>query len=211
MSAPTLIPLAIYDVIETNVIALLNAFNTEQSGLGAPPFAVIQQFRVIDPTTQIPAGGLINFYIQSVVPDEERSGGHGPIYERATFHGDIYVKGAENPGVKTSDAVAHGMRKYLAHAVRWCIERLANADFGYAMGTIARKTHPPIEFAIQELTDNEQQIPAARVTLEVEYGWAAEDLSSQALTEINVLIKGILPGYTDTSDQVTLDYPNPGH
>jgi|GEM_PF-4626652 hypothetical protein len=205
MSAPTLIPVATFDTIETNIIALLQAFSTEQSGLGASPFAVVQQFHIVDPTTILP-GGLVNVYCKSVDPDEERSGAHGPIYERATFYLDCYARGGENPGVKAGDAAAHAVLKYLGHVVRWCIERLANYDFGFSIGTIARKTHPRFELMAMETTENEPQVVAGRVTLEVEYGWNAEDLSSTNLTEINVLIAGILPGFTDTADQVDLDY-----
>ena len=37
MSAPTLIPVGLYDTIEGQIVGLLKAFNTEQSPLQTPP------------------------------------------------------------------------------------------------------------------------------------------------------------------------------
>jgi hypothetical protein len=214
VSSPTLIPIGLYDTIESQIIGLLKAFNTEQSPLQNPPgssqFAVVQQFHIFDPVLVNPA--LANVYCALVEPQPEKSGAYRAIAEKATYYLDLYAKGTEQQGVQAASANAHQVLKYLAQQVCWCLVRLANVDFGLGPGYISNRPYPRFELTRDETTKNEPQIVTGRITLEVEYGWIPEDLNSTNLTEVFVTILG-LQGTDETphtESQVQADFPGLG-
>lgn len=207
MSAPTLIPVALHDTIETQCLTLLGLFNTEQSALQTPPgknaFNVISQMHLVDPVNCIP--GLVNGYVATVDPLSESSG-KGSVAERATLYFDLYAIGHENPGVQSASLAAHKNLLYLAQQVRWCLVRLVNYDFGLGSGYIARRPAPRFDLMVMPTTDTQEQVETGRVTLDVEYAWIPEDLSSTALTEVFVTILGIDGVDQDASDHVLADF-----
>lgn len=208
MSAPTLIPVGLYDTIEDQCLTLLKLFNTEQSPLQTPPgshgFNVVSQFHIVDPINCIP--GFVNFYCANVEPMDPQ--GRGSIAERVTFYADLRAIGTENPGIQAGSTNAHKNLLYLAQQVRWCLVRLANYDFGLGPGYISRRPAPSFTPMANETTEHEQQVEDGRITMNVEYAWVPEDLNSMALTEVMVKILGLLG--TDqtphTESQVPVDF-----
>lgn len=171
------------DILQDRIVAALRDFSTEQAAIDpAVAFNVARaQVRPWE-SRDMP---MVNLYINEITSMPEASSTHTQEQAQVELFMDCYTLGTE--GAEAADIDAVRRLDYLREQVKYAYYRLSNTDFGFAIGTIARKRFPRIwlEF-LPELRNIEEQIVAGRWAVEVEYRWDPEDITSVDLEEISV-------------------------
>jgi len=167
------IAVGLFDTIEAAMASGLTTFSTAQT----THFTVSRR-----PLRPIDRAELPLVVINCVSLTHEGSSSKWYEQETAEYNLDCFAVGVE--GTYKSDEDAKKKLYFLAQQVKYALFALSAADFGQAKGTIAMKEWP--DFTLLKPTKNEaeEQIVGGRWTIRVQYGFTAEDLTSQALTRL---------------------------
>ena len=189
------IPRDLPDLLLDAIATALSAFSTSQS---APV-----QFHVSRDMTRLPRQNElphVNVWLTDLNPEEQRSAKRTHAQERATINVDCIARGTE--GAEPSDEAAATRLAYLRAQTRHALYMLANADFGFAAGTLAVKSWPRWQTFSPEDDKHEEQIVGGRWSLDIEYAWQPQDISHDPLTDASVA--------DDTADMWAAQFTLPG-
>jgi len=178
-----IIPRSTDDLMLDNVVTILQAFSAAQAAMDPTvAFNVVRGQRRPAALTQLP---LVNVWLES--GDPQGAAARTCERERATVNLDCIVRGEEDGG--PSDQDAEVKLAYLKEQVKAGLWALAQADFGFAVGTIAVKGWPRWQAYKDDNGDPEEQVVGGRWTFEVDYEWLPSEVTRETLTELHLTEK----------------------
>lgn len=175
------IPRSFDDLLIDAMVSALSAFSLTQTA------AV--RFTAVRDRTRPPAMRdmpLVNIWLDTLNPQREGSTAKLTGQESARINIDCYAAGKDTNGDGFDDSKAMARLYYLKQQVKHALYKLANVDFGFSVGTIARKKWPQFTMMPGDLVLPETEVVAGRWTMEIEYSWTPEDITWTALDEIAV-------------------------
>lgn len=186
------------DLLLDAIVSALEAFSSSQSA--ASRFNVDR-----DRLRPLGAADLphVNVWVIDENPVTQRSSARGHVQSAATIYIDCVARADEGDG-SPSDEAAVSRLHYLRAQVKHGLFKLANADFGFAAGTVAVREWPRwAMFPRNEEDDRrESQDIAGRLTFTVEYAWQPDDIDHDPLTALAVS--------DETADMWAAEYALPG-
>lgn len=170
------------DIVIDRMVTALQAFSTREAAIAPAVAFNVERDRLRPPQPrELP---LVNVWLESLTPADAGSGTRTAHQERARFNVDLYALGEE--GAKTSDADAMARMYYLKEQVKQALYQLAQADFGFSAGVLARKPWPSFTTNPMRGEDSEERIADGRWIVELEYQWTPEIVDGLPLEEISV-------------------------
>ena len=125
----------------------------------------------------------VNLWVDDDLPDEQDSGAKRQGQTMVTVNVDLV---SPLPGSVTvrADKAAGTRLHYLRAQVREGLYRLANADFGFDPGIIARKKWPRWQTFQTQDKMPEEATPGGRLVIEIEYEYAPGDITAGPALEL---------------------------
>ncbi len=129
---------------------------------------------------------FVNVWSPSSAPANQSSS--RPVeLETISINVDCYTKGlSPDTDSMQCDAVAMPRLFYLKNQVKQALYRLMAVDFGFAVGTIARKKWPSWQLFQNDLKLPETEVVAGRWSFDVDIEWKADDIDDVLLDQIAV-------------------------
>jgi hypothetical protein len=171
------------DILLDRIVDALDDFRNEQVAMDASVGFDVERDR------SLPMGllhlPLVNTWADSIQPESGSTRKYGPMTVRINV--DCYTCGVM-AGDTDTDEVDKAISRlyYLKAQVLHALYDLVNVDFGFPVGTIAKKTWPT--WAPMKGPDNmpETLAVAGRWSFDVTFAYMAEDIPGIALDEIAV-------------------------
>jgi hypothetical protein len=178
-----IIPRSADDLLLDNVVTILQAFSVAQAAMDPTvAFNVVRGQRRPASLSQLP---LVNVWLESM--DPQGAAARTCERERGTVNLDCIVRGAEDEN--PSDQDAEVKLAYLKEQVKAGLWALAQADFGFTVGTIAVKGWPRWQAYKDDTENPEEQVVGGRWTFEVDFEWLPSEETRTALAELRITEK----------------------
>ena len=189
------------DLLLDAMVSALETFRDEQVAIDAAVTFAVERDR-LRPYPDI-TGPSVNLWIDDDLVDDQDSGARRRSQTMVSVNIDLVCP---LPGTDSAraDKAAGTRLHYLRAQVRHALYKLANADFGFDTGTIARKKWPRWQ-TFQTLDKMpEESTPGGRLVVEIEYDFTPEDIEAGPELEIltvdddNLALWATTFDYTDT-------------
>ena len=189
------------DLLLDAMVLALETFRDEQVLIDAAVNFAIERDRLRDYSSS--PGPSVNLWVDEDLVDEQDSGARRREQTMVTVNIDLVCPLPGSTTVRADKAAATRLH-YLRAQVRHALYKLANADFGFSVGTIARKKWP--RWQTYQTPDKmpEESNPGGRFIIEVEYDFTPEDIAAGPELEIltvddsNLALWATTFDYTDT-------------
>ncbi len=169
------------DLLLDAMVLALETFRDEQAAISSAVTFEIERDR-LRPYPES-AGPSVNLWVDDDLPDEQDSGARRQGQTVVTVNVDL-VAPATGTDTARADKAAGTRLHYLRAQVREGLYRLANADFGFGSGIIARKKWPRWQ-TFQTLDKMpEEATPGGRLVVEIEYSYTPGDITAGPALEL---------------------------